>query len=185
MCLGVDLLGSNFSGTFCASWTCRSISFTKLRKFSFIIFSNKFSISWSSSFSSWIPIIQMLACLEISQGLILSFKKKKKFLFLYSVLVDCLFLPNVPNHWFQSRLPSLHCWSSMDLAFIYSVMHLLYPATSPSILITIVLNCASDRLAISILLISFFWRFDLFFHLGHISLSSQSAAYLCLFLCIR
>ena len=36
--------------------------------------------------------------------------------------------------------------------------------------ITSVLNCASDTLAISSLLSSFFWSFDLFFHLGHISL---------------
>ena len=37
-----------------------------------------------------------------------------------------------------------------------------------SILITSVLNCASDRLAISLSLnFLFFWSFDLFFHLGH------------------
>ena len=41
-----------------------------------------------------------------------------------------------------------------------------------SILITSVLNCASDRLAISSSLSCiFFWSFDLFFHLHHISLS--------------
>ena len=37
-----------------------------------------------------------------------------------------------------------------------------------SFLITSVLNCASDRLAISLSLnFLFFWSFDLFFHLGH------------------
>ena len=38
-----------------------------------------------------------------------------------------------------------------------------------SFLITSVLNCTSDRLAISLLLSCiFFWSFDLFFHLGHV-----------------
>ena len=36
------------------------------------------------------------------------------------------------------------------------------------------LNSASDRLAISSLLSCFFWSFDLFFHLGHISLSQHT-----------
>ena len=45
-----------------------------------------------------------------------------------------------------------------------------------SILITSVLNSAPDRWAISSLLSYFFWSFDLFFHLGHISLS-WSACY--------
>ena len=49
MCLGVFLFGSNLFQTLCASWTCMSISFTKLRNFSFIIFSNKFLISCSFS----------------------------------------------------------------------------------------------------------------------------------------
>ena len=58
MCLGVFLFGSNFSGILWASWTYMSISFTKLGKFFFIIFSNKFSVSCSSS--SGIPMIRML-----------------------------------------------------------------------------------------------------------------------------
>ena len=48
------------------------LSFTKLGKFSFIIFSNKFSIFCSSP--SGIPMVQMLVHLEMSQRLlILSF----------------------------------------------------------------------------------------------------------------
>ena len=43
--------------------------------------------------------------------------------------------------------------------------------SSLSILITSVLNSASDRLSISLLLSSFSGLFNLFFHLGHISLS--------------
>ena len=51
MCLGVFLHGSNFFRTLWASWTSqKSISFTIFGKFSFIICSNKFSISCSSSF---------------------------------------------------------------------------------------------------------------------------------------
>ena len=57
VCLDVSLFGSNLFGTLCAYWTCMSISFAKLRKFSFIIFSNKFSISCSSSSPSGIPMI--------------------------------------------------------------------------------------------------------------------------------
>ena len=42
-----------------------------------------------------------------------------------------------------------------------------YPVSSCSILITSVLNCVSDRLAIFLLVSCiFFWRFELFFHLG-------------------
>ena len=70
MCLGVDLFGSNLFGTFCVSWTCMFISFTKLGEFSFIIFSNKFSISCSSSSPSGTSTIWMLAHLEMSQGLL-------------------------------------------------------------------------------------------------------------------
>ena len=43
--------------------------------------------------------------------------------------------------------------------------------SSLSILITTVLNSASDKLLISILFSSFFWSFDLFIHLGLVSLS--------------
>ena len=60
MCLRVVLFGPNLFGTLCASWTCMSSSFTKLGKFSFIIFSNKFLIFWSSSSPSGTPMIQML-----------------------------------------------------------------------------------------------------------------------------
>ena len=51
-------------------------------------------------------------------------------------------------------------------------MLLPYSMNSQSILITNVLNSVSDKLAISVLFSSF-WGFILFFHLGHIYLSSQ------------
>ena len=49
ICLGVSLFASVVFDTLCASWTCMSISLTKLGKFSFIIFSNRFTISYSFS----------------------------------------------------------------------------------------------------------------------------------------
>ena len=49
--------------------TCMSISFTKLGKFSFIIFSNRFPISCSFS-SSDTPVMQMLDHLKLSQRLL-------------------------------------------------------------------------------------------------------------------
>ena len=54
----------------CASWTCVSISFTKLGKFSFIIFSNRFPVSYSFSYLSGTPVMQMLDCLKLFQRLL-------------------------------------------------------------------------------------------------------------------
>ena len=68
MCICMFLLRSNFFGILWAprtSWNC--ISFARLRKFSFIICSNKFSISWSSYSPSGTLMIQMLECLKLSQ----------------------------------------------------------------------------------------------------------------------
>ena len=159
VCLGVVLFASILFGTLCASWSCMSISFTKLGMFSFIIFSNKFSISCCSSSPSGIPISWMLAHLEMSQSLLILTSFFFAFFFLHSVLVDCLFLPYVPNCWFEPWLHSLHCFllifTSLSVAFISSLMILPYSISSLSILITSVLNSASDRLAISVLLSSF------------------------------
>ena len=70
MCLGVGFFASILNGTLCASWTCKSVSFTKLGKFSFIIFSNRFPISCSfSSPSGKCPMRQMLHLLKLSQRL--------------------------------------------------------------------------------------------------------------------
>ena len=97
MCLGVVLFVSILFQTLCASWSCMSISFTKLGKESFLslIFSNKFSISCSSSFPSGNLMIQMLVHLEMSQKLLsLSFF----FFLILDVVIECFFLPYVPNH---------------------------------------------------------------------------------------
>ena len=95
MCLGVFLFGSNFFGTLLASWSSqKSISFARLEKFSFIICSNKFSISCCCSSPSGTPIIWILECFRLSQR----FLSLSSVLVLRSVLVGCLFLPFVPNH---------------------------------------------------------------------------------------
>ena len=55
MCLGEFLFGPNLFVILWASWTYMSISFTRLRNFSFIIFLNTISISCSSSSPSGTP----------------------------------------------------------------------------------------------------------------------------------
>ena len=75
--------------------------------------------------------------------------------------------------WVQVYFPSLlvpctFSFISLFIAFIFSSNLQPNSTNSVSFLITSVLNCASDRLAISSLLSCiFFWGFDLFFHLGH------------------
>ena len=53
----------------CVSWTCMSISFTKLGKFSVIIFKNRFPVS-CSLYSSSTPMMQRLVYLKSSQRLL-------------------------------------------------------------------------------------------------------------------
>ena len=55
MCLGGGLFASILFGTLCTSQTCMPISFSKLGKFCFIIFSNRFPISYSFSSPSGTP----------------------------------------------------------------------------------------------------------------------------------
>ena len=191
ICLGVFLFGSNLFGTFCASWICVSISFAKLGKFSFIIFSKKFSICCFSSSPYGICIIQMLACLAMPQSLLI-LSLCFEFMFLLTVLVQCLFPPYVPNRWFESHLPSLQWWFPVD----FSLFHLVWPSFPP-------LCCCPTQWvlwaswspvfwAVHLIgwrslfcLVFFFWGFALFFHLGNISLSPEFGSLPVFFLCIR
>ncbi|KAF6094921.1 hypothetical protein HJG60_011985 [Phyllostomus discolor] len=66
ICLEVALFRFLLFGTFCVSWICVTFSLIKLGKFSIITFSNRFSITWSSSSPSGIPIIQILLCFILS-----------------------------------------------------------------------------------------------------------------------
>ena len=91
MCLGVCFLGSNFFESLWASW--KSVSFSRLGKFSFIIFSNKFSISCCSSSPSDTSMIRMLAHLEMSHRfLILSLFFLGGWFFFFVVLIGCFLL---------------------------------------------------------------------------------------------
>ena len=66
---------------------------------------------------------------------------------------------------------SLYIFLYFTLYSLHFFLHFVSVLISVSILITSVLNSESDRLATSSSLSSFFWSFDLFFHLDHISLS--------------
>ena len=66
MCLDVFLLGFTLYGTLYASWTCLTISFSMLGKFSTIISSKIFLYPFFFS-SSGTPILQMLVHLILSQ----------------------------------------------------------------------------------------------------------------------
>ena len=70
--------------------------------------------------------------------------------------------------------PCLFSYISLCTAFLSSFILQLNSVTSVSILITSVLNSASGRLSVFLLLSSFFWSFNLFFHLGRISLSQHT-----------
>ena len=150
ICLGVLLLGSILFGTLCACWTCISISFTKVRKFSFIIFSNKFSVS--CSLCLWHYYDSDIAMFrDVPEASLLS-----SFIWIFIPSwgqVECLFPPYVPTQWFESRLLPIHCWFPVDLSLfplVSSFMLLPYSVSSLSTLITSVLNSWSDRCVISI-----------------------------------
>ena len=123
MYLGMDLFASIIIGTLCNSWACMSISFTKLRKFSFSIFSDRFPISWSFS-SSGTPIMWMLDFLKLSQRLLtLSSFFFYSFVFLLFWLLPCCFLlPYIPNHWFDSQLHPLYCCFPIN-CFLFQLMY--------------------------------------------------------------
>ena len=125
MCLGVFLFESNVFWTLWASWTSwKSISFARLGKSSFIICSDKFSISCCCCSPSGTPIIQILEHFRLSQRF-LSLSSFFEFLFLLSVLVGCLFLPFVANCWFESWvLPFTVGSLNILLYFILGIFHL-------------------------------------------------------------
>ena len=129
------------------------ISFARLGKFSFIICSNKFSISCCCS-PSGIPIIRILEHFRLPQRFV---KLSSRFwvLFLHFVLDGCLFLSFVPLWvlvFFLSLLvPWIFCFISLWVSFIYSFILQPSSVSSVSILITRALNSPSDRLALSLL----------------------------------
>ena len=161
MCLGVFLLGFDVFGTLRTSWICMSISFTRLGKFSFIIFSNKFSISCSSSSPFGTPMIQMLECLKLCQKFLSlsSFFLNSCFFILFWLNVSffvLLQIADLSHSFLPFTVDPLYIFLYFTLYSLHSYFILqLYSFISVSILITSVLNSASDRLAVSSLLSSF------------------------------
>ena len=94
LCHGVGLFTSILFGTLCASWSCMTISFTKLGKFSFISFSNRFPLSYSFSSPSVTPMMQMLEHLKLFQRLLTlaSFFWILFFFLLFSLVVFCFLI---------------------------------------------------------------------------------------------
>ena len=156
MCISVFLFGSNFFGILWASWTCMSISFIRLGKFSFIIFSNKFSISCYCLSPSGAPMIWMLECLKLSQRFlslssffwILVSSFCSGWMFISSFCSKSLIW--VPVSFSSLLVPCVFFFISLRIAFTYFFILGPYSIISVSILITSVLNSASDRLAISL-----------------------------------
>ena len=150
MCLGVVLFGSNLFEILCASWTCMSISFTQLVKFSLILFSNKFSISCSCSSPSGTPMIQVLVCLrDIPEApyTILIFLNSFFFLLLWLNAYFFLMFQIIdlnPSSFPSLLVPCGFFFISLSRACISSLMLSPYSVSSLSILITSVLNSASD-----------------------------------------
>ena len=164
ICLGVILFASIFLGTLCASQTCMSVSFTKLGNFFFSLFF-QVDLQFLALFSSpsGTPMIQMLECLKLSQRLLIlsSFLKV-----LFSSCSDWLFFASLCSKsliWFSASSPLLlfpckFFFISIRVSFVYGwiiFMLLRSSLSSLSILVTSVLNSASDRLLISILFSSF------------------------------
>ena len=157
MYLGVCFLGSNFFGTLWVSWTSwKSISFTRLRKFSFIMFSNKFSISCCCSSPSGTPMIRMLECLKMSCRS-LSFS-------LFWILISsfCSGWMFLSSFWSKSLIwvlvsfpsllipPYIFFFISLCIAFISSFILQLSSINSVSIWLPVFWTLPSDRLSISL-----------------------------------
>ena len=176
----------------CASWTCMSISFTKLGKICFIIFSNKFPISCSLSSPYGTPLMWMLESLKLSWRLLTLSSFFWDF-FLIIVLIRFFLLPYVSNHWFDAWLHPLYCCFPLN-SFLFS---LVYPSflTGPFYAVKVLTNfpehpymfwtlhlvdCLSPfclALFSGVLNCSFIWAMFLCLLV--------LAASLCLFLCIR
>ena len=173
MCLHVYFPGSNFFETLWASW--KSVSFARLGKFLFIVCSNKFWICCFSFSSFWNPYDSDVGTFKVTPVVpkpVLIFLNSRFFIlfwlkvyfFLLVLIIDLS--PGFLAFTIGSLYISLH----FTLHSLQPFPSILWPYSiiSVSILITRVLNSASDRLAISSLLSCIFSRaFISFFLLDH------------------
>ena len=182
MCLGVFLLGSDLLGLSELPGLPGSLFPLPDWGTIFIIFSNKFSMSCSSSSPSGTPMIQMLECLKLSQSFLslssyflnscffILFWLNFCFFILFWLNIYCFFLLQIIDlspGFLPFTVGSLcFFFISRFIAFTFSSIQQLYSTTSVSMLITSVLNCASDRWALSLshscifsgaLMCSFIW----------------------------
>ena len=113
-----------------------------------------------------------------------------EFLFLHCVLVECLFflmfqIIDLSPGFLLFTVGSLWIFLSLSVAFVSSLMFLLYSMISLSILISSGLNSTSDHLALSVLLSSFSEVLLCSFIWARFFCLLNLAASLCLFLCVR
>ena len=120
MCLGVGLLGFILFWL-CASWACMSISFSRLGKFSAIIYSERFSIPCSLSLLL-VPLCWECWSAWCCPRAPLNHPHFIGFLFLFAVLIACFLPPYLPNHWFDPLLHLISCWFPL----MYFSFQLLY-----------------------------------------------------------
>ena len=111
MCLRVFQLGFILFMTLWVSWTCVTISFPILGKFSTIISLNSFSWSFFLSSSSGSPMIRMLGHLTLSQrSLRSSFVLIRFSFFLFHLFLPFYLLP----HLSYLMPPLFHRWFSPE-----------------------------------------------------------------------
>ena len=155
ICLGEGLFASILFGTHCASWTCMSLSFTKLGAFSFHCFFKMISNLLLFLFPFWHPydlnvgLFQVVP--EVPQPLLTFF-----WILVSSFCSSWMFISSFCSKsliWVPVSFPSLlvpytFSFISLFIAFAFSSTFQRYSYISVSILNTSVLNSASDRLAI-------------------------------------
>ena len=123
MCLGVFFLGFFLFGTFWVSWTCVTISFRILGKFSTIISLSIFSWPFFLFSSSGTPMIQMLGVFhivqEVPEVVLMSFDSFFFFPLCFIYLHHSIFYLTYP----------IFCLLYSIVGSLQSVFDLIYPNT--------------------------------------------------------
>ena len=145
MCLGVFLLGFILYRSVCASWTCLTISFPILRKFSTIISSHIFSVPFFFSSSSGTPIIRMLVHLMLSQW---SLRLSSILFILFSLFSSAIVISTI-----LSSSSLIRSSASVILLFIPSGEFLI------SFIVLFIIVCLLFSSSRSLLIVSVFYPF--------------------------